>query len=53
MSVLVGADYDKIVGYSSEILSQDISNTRLKAQNPYGNGNSAKVIENIIEKYFT
>jgi UDP-N-acetylglucosamine 2-epimerase (non-hydrolysing) len=52
VSVLVGADYDKIVHYSSEILSRDKKLSRLKAQNPYGNGNSAKNIVQIIEKYF-
>ena len=53
VSVLVGADYDKIIGYSTRILDQEISATRLKAQNPYGNGNSTQIIENIIDKYFT
>lgn len=52
VSVLVGADYDKIVSYSSEILSKDKNASRLKAQNPYGTGNSAKTIEKIIRKYF-
>ena len=52
VSVLVGADYDKIVAYSSEILSKDINESRLKAQNPYGDGHSAQTIENIICKYF-
>ena len=52
VSVLVGADYDKIVSYSCEILSKPREATRLKAQNPYGNGTSSKTIENIICKYF-
>ena len=52
VSVLVGADYDKIVSYSGEVLSRTRAETRLKAQNPYGNGNSAAIIENIISKYF-
>lgn len=52
VSVLVGADYDKIVSYSGEVLSRTRVETRLKAQNPYGNGNSAAIIENIISKYF-
>ena len=34
VSVLVGADYDKIVSLSSEILSKDRVQTRLTAQNP-------------------
>ena len=52
VSVLVGADYDKIISYSSEILSKELSQTRLKAQNPYGIGDSAQTIEKLIEKYF-
>ena len=52
VSVLVGADCDKIISYSSEILSKDRNSTRLKAQNPYGNGNSAKIIVKYIYKYF-
>jgi len=52
VSVLVGADYDKITSYSSEILSKSRAESRLKAQNPYGSGNSARMIEDIIEKYF-
>jgi len=52
VSVLVGAEYDKITSYSSEILSKDRSQTRLKAENPYGTGNSAIIIENIIAEYF-
>lgn len=52
VSVLVGADYDKIVSYSSEILSKTREQSRLKTQNPYGDGNSATIIEDIISKYF-
>jgi UDP-N-acetylglucosamine 2-epimerase (non-hydrolysing) len=52
VSVLVGADYDKIVSLSSEILSKDRVQTRLTAQNPYGVGDSAQTIKNIIDKYF-
>ena len=52
VSVLVGADYDKIVSLSSEILSKDRAQTRLTAQNPYGTGDSAKIIEEIINEYF-
>lgn len=52
VSVLVGADYDKIVSLSEEILSHDKADTRLKAQNPYGTGDSAKKIEQIINEYF-
>lgn len=52
VSVLVGADYDKIVEYSEEILSKTKAESRLKAQNPYGNGKSSQIIERIICKYF-
>ena len=52
VSVLVGADYDKIVRLSEEILNKDKVKTRLKAQNPYGEGTSAKKIKVIIDKYF-
>ena len=52
VSVLVGADYDKIVSLSSEILSKDRVSTRLTAQNPYGIGDSAQTIERIIDEYF-
>lgn len=53
VSVLVGADFEKIVGYSNEILSKDIAQTRLQAQNPYGDGKSSKKIVEIIERYFS
>ena len=52
VSVLVGADFDKIIGYSEKILSDSFDNTRLKSVNPYGDGNSAKKILNIITEYF-
>ena len=52
VSVLVGADYEKIVALSSEILSKPREETRLKAQNPYGVGNSAQMIKQLIDKYF-
>ncbi len=51
VSVLVGADYDKIVKLSSEILSKPLAETRLKAQNPYGDGTASRQIENIIRKF--
>ena len=51
VSVLVGADYDKIVSLSSEILSKDRELTRLTALNPYGTGDSAQTITPIIEEY--
>ncbi len=52
VSILVGADYEKIIKSSSEILDNDFNSTRLKAQNPYGKGDSAKIIRGIIDKYF-
>jgi len=52
VSMLVGADYDKIVEESEKILSSTKDATRLKAKNPYGDGTSAKRIENIIRNYF-
>ena len=52
VSVLVGADYDKIVTHSENILSKPKSETRLKAQNPYGNGESAKKIVEVLNNVF-
>ena len=52
VSVLVGAEYGKITSLSSEILSKPRSETRLKAQNPYGKGNSAQIIRHIMDEYF-
>lgn len=48
VSVLVGADYDKIVNLASDILSKPKSETRLKVQNPYGDGTASNQIEQII-----
>lgn len=53
VSILVGADYDKIISESEKVLKNDKFQTRLKAQNPYGDGKSAEKIEKIIRKYFT
>lgn len=52
VSVLVGADCDKIISYSTEILSKNRNLTRLKVENPYGNGHSAQVIEKHIDEFF-
>lgn len=52
VSVLVGADYDKILTHSEAVLSKPKGETRLKAQNPYGDGTSSKKIEKIISEYF-
>ena len=48
VSILVGADYEKILKYSEEILSKPKNETRLKVKNPYGDGTSSKQIEQII-----
>lgn len=50
VSTLVGADYDKIIFHSEAILAKSRQETRLKAQNPYGDGNASKKIEAIISK---
>ncbi len=52
VSTLVGADYDKIIQLSEEVLSKDKTLSRLTAQNPYGNGHSAELIEKLIREYF-
>ena len=52
VSVLVGADFYKITKYSENILSQTKEQSRLKAQNPYGDGKSSTKIEKIIRNYF-
>ncbi len=50
VSILVGADYDKIVSYSEDILSKTREETRLQSQTPYGDGTSNKKIEEIISR---
>ena len=50
VSTLVGADYDKILEYSEKILNKEKSETRLVAQNPYGDGHASQKIERIIRK---
>ena len=52
VSILVGADYDKILKESEKVLSSSKEVTRLKSQNPYGDGTSSLKIEKIIRKYF-
>ena len=52
VSVLVGADYDKIISESEKVLSSSFDETRLKAVNPYGDGTSSIKIKQIIDKYF-
>ena len=53
VSKLVGADYDKILAESEKILSDTKANTRLKAQNPYGDGTASRQIVETISKYFS
>lgn len=50
VSKLVGADYDKIISESEKILSSSFEGTRLKAQNPYGDGTASIKIEKIIRE---
>ena len=50
VSTLVGADYDKILKYSDNILAKEKSETRLVAQNPYGDGHASPKIESIIRQ---
>jgi UDP-N-acetylglucosamine 2-epimerase (non-hydrolysing) len=52
VSTLVGADYDKIMSLSEEVLSKEKSQSRLTAQNPYGTGKSSQIIEKLIRNYF-
>lgn len=52
VSILVGADYNKIINYSEKVLAKDKLQTRLKAQNPYGDGKSSQKIKEIIGNHF-
>ena len=52
VSKLVGADYDKIINESEKVLSKSKVETRLKAQNPYGDGKASVNIESLIKKHF-
>lgn len=52
VSILVGADYDKIISESEKILINDKAKTRLQSLNPYGDGKSAEKIEKLIRSYF-
>lgn len=52
VSTLVGANYEKIILLSEKVLSQDKALTRLTVQNPYGNGKSSQIIENLIRNFF-
>ena len=50
--MLVGADYEKILTESEKVLSSTKEATRLKAQNPYGDGTASVQMEKIIREYF-
>ncbi len=52
VSTLVGADYARILSLSENVLSKEKSQTRLTAQNPYGDGHSAEKIEKLIRNFF-
>ena len=52
VSILVGADYDKILEVSEPILSKPIEQTRLTVVNPYGDGRSAIRIETLVREFF-
>jgi len=52
VSKLVGADYEKILEESEKVLSLTKEETRLIAQNPYGDGTASKQIEKVIREYF-
>ena len=53
VSMLVGADYNKIILESEKILSQEKSKTRFDVKkNPYGDGQTSERIEKIINNFF-
>ena len=52
VSKLVGADYDKIIEESEKVLASSKNETRLQAQNPYGDGKTSIKIEQTIREYF-
>lgn len=53
VSMLVGADFDKIILESEKILSQDKLKTRFDIKrNPYGDGQASKRIEKLISEFF-
>ena len=52
VSMLVGADYEKILNESEKVLSSTKEKTRLEAKNPYGDGTASKQIEQKIRDFF-
>lgn len=51
VSKLVGADKEKIVNEASLILDKDYLDTRLRVNNPFGDGNSAERIAKILGQF--
>ena len=52
VSKLVGADYEKIIAESENVLASSKERTRLTAKNPYGDGFASQRIEKILNNYF-
>lgn len=53
VSILVGADYEKIISESENILSKDKAVSRFDiTKNPYGDGKSSKKIVEIINNFW-
>lgn len=53
VSILVGADYEKILSESEKILSKEKQETRLDvAKNPYGDGKASQKILEIINNFW-
>ncbi len=53
VSLLVGADYDRILEESNAILSKPKEKTRFDVKkNPYGDGHSSEKIEKLIDRFF-
>lgn len=52
VSVLVGADYRRITEESENVLKNGKAQTRLQAQNPYGDGKTSVRIEKIMREFF-
>lgn len=54
VSMLVGADYERIVEESCAILSKPKAKTRFDVKkNPYGDGHSSEKIEKLINEFFS
>lgn len=51
VSKLVGADTRLIIKECEQILNNDFISTRLKSQNPYGDGHAAERIYKVIDEY--